>query len=298
MQARGSPAAEWYRLGARRSLPVPGTRLLLSSADRWRGVRVDLLDVTGPIEIPERSLPEHVVAAHIDGPAPTDVWYAGKWTSAECLSGDVCVMPANTPHAVRRQLPGRLATASLDAQWVEELGAEQGVERVEVRPTFSGDPLMWELLLALTNEVLTDNPSGPLYPESLASALAARLVRGHNVSLRPRGGLSSTTLRRVAEYIEAHLAAPLRLQDLAGIAGISAYQFARRFKRSTGLPPHQYVLQRRIERARDLLRADNMTVLAVALNCGFTSQSHFSFVFRNLTGVSPRRYRESAERTI
>jgi AraC family transcriptional regulator len=74
---------------------------------------------------------------------------------------------------------------------------------------------------------------------------------------------------------------------------MSTYQLARRFKESKGLPPHQYVLRRRIERARELLRQPETTVLDVALACGFSSQSHFASAFRLFTGLTPRRYRDA-----
>lgn len=297
MQFQASPSVEWYGLGSRHSPPVPGRRLMLSSADAWRGLRVDLIDLTGPSEFPERALAEHVLVAHIDGPAPTDVWYGGTQIRVDCLPGDVCVAPARMPYAVRRDLPGRIVAASLDVQLVQQLADEyRASERVAVEPRFSArDPLMTELMLALTNEVLENNPGGRIYAETLGSALAAQLIRRHSTEpRRPRGGLSHAALQRVAEYIEAHLAAPLHLQELANIAGMSGYQFARRFKRSSGLPPHQYVLRRRIERARDMLRQQTKTVLEVAVSCGFLSQSHFTSAFRLITGVTPGKYREPA----
>jgi AraC family transcriptional regulator len=295
MQMQPSPSTEWYGLGTRHSPPVPGRRLFLSSADSWNGFRLDLIDLTGPSELPERSLPEHVLVVHVDGPAATDIWYAGQQTRGDCLPGDVCVVPARTPYAVRRDLPGRIVAASLDTGLVQQVADEHRASaRVAVEPRFSvRDPLMTELVLALTNEVLENNPSGRIYAETLGSALAAQLIRRHGIEpSRLRGGLSKVALQTVAEYIEANLAAPLPLQDLASLAGMSGYQFARRFKRSTGLPPHQYVLRRRIERARDMLRLKGTTVLEVALSCGFSNQSHFTSAFRLLTGVTPSKYRE------
>jgi AraC family transcriptional regulator len=96
----------------------------------------------------------------------------------------------------------------------------------------------------------------------------------------------------VTDYIEAHLADTIRLQDLAEIAGVSSFQLVRRFKESKGQPPHQFLLRRRIERAREMLRQSDKTILEVALSCGFSSQSHFSAVFRTLTGLTPRRFRD------
>jgi AraC family transcriptional regulator len=292
-----SPALEWYQLNSRRSPSAPGRRLLLTSADRWKALRVDLIDLTGPSRVPESTFADHVLVAHIDGPARTDLWFVGKQISGDALPGDVCIMPATMPYAVRRDVPGRIVATLLDAKLVEQTAAEERApRRMDVEPKFCArDPLITELVLALTDEVLADYPGGPLYAESLGAALAAQLLRQHRPGPAPlrRGSFGTATLRRLTEYIETHLAEPIRLQDLADIAGVSSYQLVRRFKESKGQPPHQFLLRRRIARAREMLRQPDKTLLEVALSCGFSSQSHFSSVFRLLTGLTPRVYRDT-----
>jgi AraC family transcriptional regulator len=291
-----SPAVEWHRLGSRRPRTVPGRRILLTSADRWKALRVDLIDLTGPSWVPEKTFSEHVLVAHIDGPARTDIWFAGERHTGDALPGDVCVVPAQTPYAVRRDAPGRIVATVLDAQLLEQTAADEpGAGCTKVEPRFCArDALLSQLLRALTDEVLVDNPGGPLYAEALGAALAAHLLRKHCAVPAPlsRRGLGGPTLRRVTDYIEAHLADTIRLQDLAEIAGVSSFQLVRRFKESKGQPPHQFLLRRRIERAREMLRHSDKTILEVALSCGFSSQSHFSAVFRTLTGLTPRKYRD------
>ena len=103
----------------------------------------------------------------------------------------------------------------------------------------------------------------------------------------PRG-----RLRAVAEYIEEHLDAGPSLDQMAAVARLSAYHFARQFKRATGLPPHQYVIMRRVERAKQLLQGDgDVTLTEVAARTGFSDQSHFSHHFKQLVGVTPGRFR-------
>jgi AraC family transcriptional regulator len=94
------------------------------------------------------------------------------------------------------------------------------------------------------------------------------------------------------EYIEEHLDAELTLDHLAGVAHLSPYHFARLFKNSTGLPPHQYVIARRVERAKDLLRGkDRFPLVDIAAEVGFSSQSHFTRHFKRLVGVTPKHFR-------
>ena len=110
--------------------------------------------------------------------------------------------------------------------------------------------------------------------------------------MRKPSGLSARRLEAVLGYIGEHLHAALTLRDLAAVAHLSPYYFARRFKESTGLPPHQYIIARRIERAKQLLRGDEELSLAqVAARTGFWDQGHLTRHFKRLVGVTPRRFR-------
>ena len=104
------------------------------------------------------------------------------------------------------------------------------------------------------------------------------------------GGLRQTTLRHVLEYLQAHLDQELPVTALAAVAQLSPAYFSRLFKQSTGLSPHQYLLGQRIERARELLADPRRRVAEVSYELGFSSQSHFTTVFRTLVGVTPRAY--------
>jgi AraC family transcriptional regulator len=104
-------------------------------------------------------------------------------------------------------------------------------------------------------------------------------------------GLPGTQLRRVTEFIDDNLARALPLTELSAAAHLSQYHFARLFKESTGLPPHRFVVQRRIERACALLIEGNLSIDAIARAVGFRTRSHFSMVFHRHTGSPPTVYR-------
>ena len=108
-----------------------------------------------------------------------------------------------------------------------------------------------------------------------------------------RGGLSPSVLNRVKEYIHGHLSSPLQLSQLAETAGLSEYHFARMFKQSMGVAPHQYVMTARLSRAESLLRNTQLDITTIALDCGFSSTSHFSNRFKSLRGVAPSALRLS-----
>jgi AraC family transcriptional regulator len=153
-------------------------------------------------------------------------------------------------------------------------------------------------MLAVGAELTAGAAGGPLAAESLANVLAVHLIR---FALTPRqparrraGTLPRAKLRAVVEYVEEHLDGSPTLEQLATVARLSPNYFAGQFKRATGLPPHQYVILRRVERARQLLQAGTELSLAeVAAHAGFYDQSQFSHHFRRVLGFTPGQFRTS-----
>lgn len=136
-----------------------------------------------------------------------------------------------------------------------------------------------------------------LYIESLVIHLAGILLRRHSTSsgaavIPPRGGLARPQTKRVLEYIESNLGGELTLRELAGIAGLSAYHFSRMFKQAMGIAPHRYVLERRVERAKAMLRDTRETLVDISFSTGFCGQSHLTGAFRRLTGMTPMEFRQ------
>jgi AraC-like DNA-binding protein len=127
-------------------------------------------------------------------------------------------------------------------------------------------------------------------PQELANVMAPR-----RPTRRRDGRLPRTKLRAVVEYIEEHLDASPTLEQMAAVARLSVYHFARQFKQATGTPPHQYVIARRVERAKELLQTDGARSLAeVAVCAGFSDQSVFGRHFKRVVGVTPGQFRRSA----
>ena len=108
-----------------------------------------------------------------------------------------------------------------------------------------------------------------------------------------KGGLPPAVLRRVLAHINAHLTERIELSDLAALAGLSRHHFGAAFKQSIGLAPHHYILERRLERARDLLQEQGRSIASIAAAAGFSSQSHLTVRFARWAGTTPGRYRSS-----
>jgi AraC family transcriptional regulator len=153
-------------------------------------------------------------------------------------------------------------------------------------------------MLAVNDELTAEVAGCRLAVESLANLMAVHLIRNasapRRTTRRTDGALPRQKLRAVVEYIEEHLDAGLTLELMAAAAHLSPYHFARQFKAVAGVPPHQYVLARRVERARQLLRDGDLPLSEVAARAGFSDQSHFSQHFKRLVGVTPGQFRKSA----
>jgi AraC family transcriptional regulator len=142
---------------------------------------------------------------------------------------------------------------------------------------------------------------GALYADSVSLAIVARLFalyaeKPDSTSQRNVGALPTWRLKRVIDFMETHADEPITLADLAHTAGLSRMHFAAQFRKATNLRPHEYLLRRRIEKAKVMLATGSSPVAEVALSLGFGSQSHFTGVFKRFTGVTPRRWRESNHR--
>jgi AraC family transcriptional regulator len=148
----------------------------------------------------------------------------------------------------------------------------------------------------LTRALGRENPS-TLEMDSRATLIALALVHRHSslssgTNIRPMA-LAPLRLARVKEYIDSNLAAELRLFEIAAIAGLSPFHFARAFKNEMGAPPHHYLMERRVHRARELLAGTKDSLAEIALACGFAGQSHFTTAFKRHTGIPPGAWRAS-----
>ena len=168
-----------------------------------------------------------------------------------------------------------------------------GIIHLEPSGVFS-DPLAWQIASTIGNEMrrgFLDRILADALNTALAVQIMRRFVDPSAIALAPSNGLSRERLKRVQDYIEAHLDDRLTLTELAGVACLSPYHFSRSFKQATGVGLHHYVMQRRLERAKALMRRTTQPLALIALEAGFADQSHFATLFRRETGVTPGQFR-------
>ncbi|ALI00416.1 transcriptional regulator FtrA [Pseudomonas sp. FW306-02-F02-AA] len=161
--------------------------------------------------------------------------------------------------------------------------------------TFLEDPVQARRFRQLI-ELNWDEPGERLLTSSLAHEMLSHTLLsqvGLRQGLRLKGGLAAHQRRQLIEYIDQQLAEPISLGQLAGLCALSEYHFARMFRESFGLPPHQYLLARRLAHARHLLRNSSQPLGEIALACGFASASHFTNRFRQAMKGTPGEYRQA-----
>lgn len=157
------------------------------------------------------------------------------------------------------------------------------------------DPRLSSLLFALERERMNGYPAGRLFVDGIEQALAAILVRYGGIARRAvqvyKGGLTPYRMKRVTEFIHAHIEEEITLGELAQDVGLSASHFCSLFRKTSGTTPHQFVLRCRIQHAKALLNKSGHSILDVALASGFRTHQHFSRIFRRQVGIPPSAYR-------
>ena len=269
---------------------------LSSATSHWSGVALE--DYTVPAcFIPRHEHVEDFLHVILEGSVRYEVLTRGKTFKLRANSGTIFVLPRGTvdeiswsgrTHRIALALHPRLLTNALD-----ETAHEREIELIENWNL--SDPNIMAVVLAMRTDLGAGSPAGRMYGESLAHALAVYLLKRYAV--RPhvpgvyRGGLPRYRLKRVIDYIDENLSCDLTLAQLATVAGMSPHYFAELFRRSTGQAPHQYVLLRRIDVAKDVLRDPRRSVIEAGLDAGFQNPSHFARVFRKWVGISPSGFR-------
>jgi AraC-like DNA-binding protein len=233
-----------------------------------------------------------------DAPA-CEQWIDGHHITVPPIKrGDTALLDLNSKY-ISYAPPSDLLLFHMPCEAFDAIADEQSVRRIEsfrVQPTTPvDDPVIRSLAPLLQVALERPEQANFLFMDHIAMALLAHVARTYcgmvMVQRVQRGGLAPWQERRAKELLMARLNGEVTLEVLAQECGLSRSHFARAFKTTTGLPPHRWLLDRRIERARELLLNSPLPIADVADLCGFADQSHFTRVFTNALGVSPGEWR-------
>lgn len=283
-----------YSFQDRTSELLPGE--LIGSTEN---LRLSLIsDQPGIVEF--RGSPRVVVSLHIGPSVTVDCRRGGERHRGTTIHGDLEIIPPNLGGIWELKTTDTALVMGIKLSLLERVVEESGGDplKLQVANRFQTRDAQIEYIgWALKSEMENYYPSGRLYLDALATGLAARIVRNHSSLARPSrvlaAAMSGRKLKEVLAYIEDNLGRDLGLGEVADIAGLSVSHFKVLFRKAVGLPPHQYLIRRRVERAATQLRKGKMPIGQIALENGFCHQSHLAMHTRRVLGVSPQELRDS-----
>lgn len=278
----------------------PEAPMLSSDQSGWDGIQLQY-HRHPPHELSANYSKQHRIIIHdrFSSPPLVEEMIEHRFQSKQFSDGDVTVVPAGVLNSASWDTEYQFITLSFEsntfARHTFDLTTFTAIEFV---PRFSQpDPLIHGIGLALKSELESSRVSSRLYIDSLTTALMSHLLRHYStqkpISQTYHGGLSNRQLQQIASFVDQHLEQDLALAELAAIVQMSPSYFSSLFKQSVGLTPYQYVIQCRIERAKQLLRQGKLSIADVAHSLGFTHQSHLSRHFKRLVGMAPKAFLKS-----
>lgn len=240
----------------------------------------------------------HVIACGVgDRLAPGERSLDGKVRLERRDRGNIAIIPAGIAHRCNWQATAEFGILAIEPKLLQQVGRDLVDEDfIELIPQFMNetDGLIQRIFSTLKDELKLHKIASNLMIDSLKTTLAIHLLRKY-CSTKPKlssygNGLNISKLRQVKDYIYQHLDRDLKVIELAAIVNMSPWHFIRSFKTTTGQTPHQYILQQRIEKARNLLEQNQISIAEISNVVGFCDQSHFTKYFKRIVGITPRQY--------
>lgn len=295
-QSRTTPAELVKLLQSRPLLSIGGRDQSCALVQHYR-------HQPGPSNLTVSPLRDHLLVVNLGGQILIeDFRSVGRWERRWAGSGQMSLMPAGTSATRKFRGHSEALLIHLPAQLVLQIASESGlpdatarlVPRLAVTDEVVGQLGKLILATASSQEIGT-----AAMLDALIRALVIHLVRHHSTVSADHeaapGSLSGGRLQGVITYMQAHLDHQLPLSSLVSMSGLSPSQFARTFRAIVGKPPHAYLLELRIHRARELLESTKLPVIEVGLQCGFSQPTHFATMFKKAVGLSPREWRDARQ---
>jgi AraC family transcriptional regulator len=274
------------------------------SRDSMRGALITF-DKRDSTEL-EFSSQSHLIIVVSDGISGGCEWSNGSQAGklASVAPNTIILNPAHSHLFIRKrtsQQHCRMWLLNIDPTLVNRLDVgDINVAGLQFRQQIGiEDQGVRQSLIAIKREIEAPGLNSRLYVDTLLMLLLTRLMRCASNFATPhqpayvKGGLPNWRLKRALELLETDQTKMPSLAEIAGPLRLHPTFFCRAFKQSTGRSPHRYLLEHRVNRAKEMMKDQKRTLTEIALNCGFSDSSRFSVVFKRITGISPRDYRLS-----
>ncbi|MGB3294669.1 MAG: AraC family transcriptional regulator [Phormidesmis sp.] len=275
---------------------LPRPPLLCSSEAEWNTIQLALFKQP-PHRIPEHVSPYHVICINAGASVTLEQTIGGKSYLEGSVPGDIGIYPAHLCQTFEWHQEAKFLQLYLEPAVLNQISLKlYGRETAELlAQPIPPDPVIGQIAATL-QRTLSDQAAGSrLYADAMSNALATHLVYHYCAHNKPKptdfsGRLSQSQLKRVTEYIDEHLAQNLSLAELANVVSLSPFHFARLFKSSVGVAPHQYHIRCRVNCAKQLLLKRELSLAQIAYAVGFASQSHLNYHFKRAVGLTPTAF--------
>jgi AraC family transcriptional regulator len=278
---------------------APSRVVLSSVGSKWNDVVVEQHHFPNR-ELADVMFKRHVIAVNIGHSTTWEFKKEGRFGRFLKARGAISLLPSDQPFSgrlkVERGVFANFLVLALDPVFVSRVaeGLELDSDRIElIEQRRSTDPTLHHIAMALRAGVQTGDALDRMYGEGLSTALGAHLLREYGATVlgpkRQYGRLPRKKLVRAVEYIQDQLNTDLTVSGIAQAVGMSPDHFTRLFKKSTGQSPHQYVVEARVRKAKELLRTGKFTISEAAFHVGFVDQSHLTRHFKRVFGLPPSR---------
>jgi AraC family transcriptional regulator len=289
---------QWFRLrdAAKLSVRALGKSRLAVTEIRYDGYNFGMTE-------PVLKQDAFLLALHLKSCALEEVWYEGRAVPVyDVRAGDSALFDLKTVNVARFIEPVHSLQFFLPRSFLNELCDDLEAPRIDqldvVPGKFTDDRVIRRLGNSVRPALAAPMEANELFASQIMLAFGIYVCATHGTLRTPRerlGGLSAWQERTAKELIDAHIDGNVALQHVAAACGLSATRFAHAFKCSVGLAPHQWLLQRRVARVKDLILHSRRSLADVALACGFADQSHMNRVFRRAVGTTPGAWKQSLQ---
>lgn len=263
----------------------------VSSTPPWQGIAIGRHQLA-PGEFDDYVSPVYTVDVHLSHPYHLEWKQGNRYRRTAMTAGALCIGPIQEPLAMRWNEHLDLIRASLSPAVLASTADSMKVRGEITIPERHGDfdNQIAPICQTLWAEAQAGYPLGRVFGESLGTALASCLLQRYSAvstTIPSPGKLSARSWKTLQEFVEEQLQNDISLEEMAQIAGLSPYYFSRRFKETSGMSPHQYLIARRVERARQLMSDADLPLAQIAVQSGFADQSHLTRHMKRIFGQTP-----------